>query len=144
MTRTYRKANGKPDDRAWLYDQVYDYIITSTAYEVRHRVKFRARGDQLIYENFADYSSVDPNRPSWLKKNRKIKRDMITSVLRRLVEDGKISIYAEEPIDSKSMHGGARRNLNHRIHAMGKEHKSLKRWYIKTNALQAIADALGD
>jgi hypothetical protein len=139
--KTYLKDDGRPDDRAWVYDAVFDYITSRTSWD-RRAGKVSSKGDTDIYSQIAP--TYGGERPSWKKKNRTVKREMISSALRRLVADGKIRVDESSVLDMKSMHGHVRRVLNHRAQVMGRECDGIRRTYVGTNVLQAIADALGE
>ena len=134
--------DGKPDDRTWIYDQVLAYVVTRSLYERTTR-RPAIRRDMEIYSQFApSHPGGFPERPSWGRKRRPVKRAMIASAIRRLIADGKIRLHSEEELNLKSMHGGDIRNRNHRKHTMGKEYDGLRRSYIGTNVLEALVDAL--
>ena len=103
-----------------------------------------ARTEREIYSRFAPLTPTtsDSTRPSWYRRPRKIKRDMLAASLRRLVAAGKIRLASEEPYDDKSMHGMVRQNRKTLVHLFGGAWDGKLRTYAGTNALQAIADAL--
>lgn len=139
MAKAYLKEDGRPDDRAWLYDNIFNYIIRRSDWE-QHINLAATKTDIGVFEQFVRGSF---ERPSWPSKNSKAKREMISAVLRRLVSDGKIKVSAETVLDTKSTHGTIRSNLQHRAHMLGSECDGVARTYAGTNVLQAMADALG-
>jgi hypothetical protein len=140
------KPDGRPDDRAWLYDQVFDLISTPSPWEEKFfGGQPQPRSEQEIYQRYAPTSpgSVFTNiRPSWAHKNRKVKREMLAAVLRRLIADGKIKVRIIRAANLKSMHGVDVRNRKTNVHLFGPKHDGLHRVYSETNVLQAMADAL--
>lgn len=144
MTDPYITDDGKPDDRAWLYDQVHDYITKRSNWEAQVGSPPQPRADRQIYQTFApQYGSHSLGRKSWTRKNRSTQRAMLAAVLRRLIADGKIKVHSEEDLNYKSMHGMDRRNLHNRQQLFGKEIDGKVRTYTGTNVLEAIAQILG-
>lgn len=133
------KPNGKPDDKAWLYDQVLS-LITSPG---RFDTSVRPKSEREIYAALAPISGsrFPDTRPSWDAKPRKVKRDMLAAALRRLAADGKTQVEFRTQ-NRKSQHGMEVRRRKEEPHLFGKQHDGLVRYYSETNVLQAIVDAL--
>lgn len=140
-------TTGKPLDRKWLAYEVDQFVSKRTSLDIVME-KSPTKSERQIYMQFAPINGRPwcKTRPSWDKKNRKVKRQMLAAALRDLIADGKIKIHVElmRVRDERSMHGAIRRNREHEIHLFGKEHDGATRIYTKTNVLQAMADALGD
>jgi len=130
---------GKPDDRAWLEDQILVLIDSKTI--ISDPVKLSERE---IYKHLAptDGWSHHKSRPSWRKKNRRTKRAMLAAALRRLIAAGKLKITAEFNPHHKSMHGIVRSNLKSDRHLFGNEWDGRHRYYATTNILDALVEAL--
>lgn len=129
-------------DREWLYAAVFDFISKPTEWDKQRWGTLGNRTDLEIYTHFAPLYSGGPERKTWSKKNRTVKRQMLASTIRRLIADGKIRIAVEESLNDKSMHGMTRSNIKSRQRLFGKEYDCVVRAYSATNALQAISDAL--
>ena len=143
--REFITPDGKWNDKAWLYDRVLVFITHMTAFERSYRAVIRPRSEREIYSKFAPLSgrAFAKTRSSWNRKNRKVKRQMLAAVLRRLVADGKIRVDSEDyPDNRKSMHGLIVSQRKSNIHLFGADYDGVVRTYVETNALQAIADAL--
>lgn len=139
--RPKKKPTG---DRKWIYEAIFVFISERSKWEKQYEPNRQpVRWDREIYTEFAPlHHKVFRARPTWTKKNRRVKREMIKAALRRLIEDGKIRVHAEETLNLHSGHGGDRRNIEFRRNLFGKEFDGTVRSYSATNVLQAIADAL--
>lgn len=141
MTET-KKGTG---DRQWIYDQIYEFMGRLSPWDQRNGSGPAPKRDLEIYTVFAPLSGGSlQQRDSWRWKNRTIKRQMIESAINRLIKDGKIRVHSEEDLELKSMHGNTRRDINTRKRTMGRQFDGKARTYIRTNVLQAMADALAD
>jgi len=137
---------GKPDDRAWLDDQIL-HVVTSKS--ICESARFPngppPRTAREIYETVAPISHRSwPERKSWERKPRKIKRAMVEGSLRRLIANGKIRLFMELQQDHKSMHGTVRRNIKRDSHLFGKNHDGKMRHYVPSNVLEALVEALSE
>lgn len=145
MTKFVR-PDGRPDDKAWLYDQVLSFVTQMTNHERAYLGKIGPRSEREVYSKFAPLSGHPfvAERPSWDRKNRKVKRDMVRATIRRLIADGKIRVERQIARNPKSMHGLEVSQRKSDLHLFGKEHDGMIRTYVETNVLQAMADALGE
>jgi hypothetical protein len=126
------------DDKTWLYDQVLTFITRMSKHETAYLGRVRPRSEREIYTNFAPVSGNPffTIRYSWDQKNRKVKRQMLAGALRRLVADGKIRVAGKDYPDVSQR--------KHDVHLFGADYDGIARTYTETNALQAMADALGE
>lgn len=146
MLREFIAPVGKSDDKAWLYDQVLSFITCMPKHERAYLGGARPRSAREIYTSFAPVSGHPffTARYSWDQKNRKVKRQMLAAVLRRLIADGKIKLDSEIYPNNKSMHGLVVSQRKHDIHLFGSDYDGVVRTYVETSVLQAMADALGE
>ena len=141
---------GKPDDRAWLDNAILKFIATRSEYErLMGKRGIKPRTDREIFAKFAPVTGGfrDPDlqdRRSWLLKPRKIRRQMLTASLRRLIANGKIRLHDEKRPNQKSMHGIERLEIERNRQIFGEDHDGVIRSYVETNALEALAQALGE
>jgi len=141
--------NGKwrYDDKAWLYDRVLAFIVTTNRLDRTYFKQVLSVSARQIYIKFAPVGAGRPfavARPSWSRKNRKVKRQMLAAVLRRLIADARIRIDGVHCADYKSMHGQSVRQRKMDVHLFGSDYDGVLRSYVETNVLQAMADALGE
>ena len=139
------RGGWKPDDKAWLADRVLSFIVCMRHERAYLTGKIRTRSNWDIYSEFAPISGhpFAETRPSWDRKNRRVKRQMLAAVIRRLIADGKIRIDSEHYPNNKSMHGLVVSQRKSDVHLFGSDYDGIVQTYTETNALQALADALG-
>ena len=144
--REFYRPDGELDDKAWLYDSVLTFIAQMNNHERAYTGKKMPRTERSIYNLFAPLSGTPflVTRPSWEEKSRKVKRAMLAAVLKRLIEDGKIRVCGMLYPNLKSMNGREVSQRKSDTHLFGSDHDGVIRSYDETNALQAIADALGE
>ena len=136
--------NGKPDDRAWLDYQVLSVITTRSPYEMsRFPEGPPPRSTRDIYEMLVPIHPSDRlKRGSWSRKPRKVKRDMLAASLRRLITGGKIRLLMEIERNRRSMHGLDRLSIRDERCLFGQDYDGKMRYYIISNALDAMVEAL--
>jgi hypothetical protein len=139
---------GKPLDREWLDYEVENYITSSPIVRMRAAYGRPPRAEREVYTNFAPtlgngyrFAKI---RPSWMKKPRKVKRQMLAASLRRLIAVGKIRISDPVYPNQRSIHGVSRIQSESDKKLFGSDHDGLTRHYIASNVLDAIVDALGE
>ena len=129
-------------------DHELAFYVTGGRTGEDHAFRFAGhRSEREIYQRFATprgSSSIYYTRPSWDKKSRKVKREMIAGSIRRLVFVGQIRIVETVHPDSKSMHGILRRNAKSDQRLFGEDHDGVIRSYGPSTVLDALAEAIGD
>jgi hypothetical protein len=137
---------GKPDDRSWLDDEVLNFITSGEPYYRVTGGERRLVSECHLYERIAPIQRrpYRETRPSWSRKPRKVKRQMLEASLRRLIANGKIKVEVYGERNAKSMHGIERANIENDRLLFGKKYDGKLRYYSRTNALEALAKALSD
>ena len=151
MTGAIRKftdpETGKPLDREWLDYALGAYITTSMDRRDSRGGPRPPRSEQEIYSQFAPTCGgyqFSRERPSWQKKRRKVKRQMLAASLRRLISIGKIRICDTDYPNRKSMNGMVRRRSESNRMLFGQDHDGLIRYFEAGSILDALVKALGD
>jgi len=150
MTKTARKfidpATRKPLDREWL-DHELEIFITSKPVAIRSGRYGTDRSEREIYGHFAPTSGgwkFSDIRPSWQKKPRKVRRQMLAASLRRLISIGKIRVsYTDHP-NRRSMNGMVRKSRESDMRMFGQDHDGIIRFFVAGSILDALVEALGD
>lgn len=143
MTTTVKEYidpnTGKPDDRAWLYDEIFNYVEAVQ----RAGKSIAIVPEDAIYVKFAPIGGWNPygrDRKSWNDKPRKIKRDMIAATITRLIADGKLRV-AQADVDKlrlRSLHT----HVAQRDKVLGSKWSRPVRAFQVGSVLDAIVDAL--
>lgn len=137
----------KPVDKDWLDCMIGLFVTTKTEGEILSNYDLGPRTEREIYRRFAQpqgASSFYYTRPSWQKKSRKVKRDMIAGSIRRLIFVGQIRIVKTDHPNCKSMHGIVRRDAKSDQHLFGQGHDGVIRSYGPSTLLDALVEAMGD